>query len=165
LCVRDSTISITPSALRTPIPIPILHSYPPLPSVRPTPRSSRLVSALSEFTVPQALTLCADLQVIDAGGKWISSGIVHANSHPEVPHSVVRRDPHLPFVRPLGRELCQSSDPPAASQHQWTQGPRRHVQSPNRGGVSTAHILPGSANNIDARYFVFQSDTAHSTYA
>lgn len=84
--------------------------------------------------IPHALTLLPNLQVIDAGGKWISPGIVDAHSHLGVysapalqgvyAFELLRVDSYLPFHRRFGRELNQSSDPTVASQHRWTQHSR-----------------------------------------
>ncbi|KIK69905.1 hypothetical protein GYMLUDRAFT_187332 [Collybiopsis luxurians FD-317 M1] len=90
--------------------------------------------------IPSAL-LTNDLEKIDAGGKWITPGLVDLHSHLGV-HSIPsltgsadgnsRHQPINPFLRSVD-------------------GLNTHDQSYKlsiSGGVTTAQVLPGSANNI-----------------
>ncbi|KAJ7078720.1 hypothetical protein B0H15DRAFT_1025782 [Mycena belliarum] len=99
--------------------------------------------------IPNALARLPNLQVIDAAGKWISPGIVDAHSHLGV-HSAPALDgasdgnshkaPILPWLRSLdGMNTHDDAYKLAIA-----------------GGVTTAQILPGSANNIGGQAFLIK---------
>ncbi|KAJ7452267.1 carbohydrate esterase family 9 protein [Mycena latifolia] len=97
--------------------------------------------------IPHALTLRPDLQVIDVGGKWISPGIVDAHSHLGVYSAPALngasdgnsiKAPILPWLRSIdGLNTHDDAYKLAIA-----------------GGVTTAQILPGSANNIGGQAFL-----------
>ncbi|KAJ7182418.1 hypothetical protein C8R43DRAFT_1116061 [Mycena crocata] len=100
--------------------------------------------------IPNALTsTLSNLQVIDAGGKWISPGIVDAHSHlgvysaPELNGASdgnSHKSPILPWLRSID-------------------GLNTHDDAYRlaiAGGVTTAQILPGSANNIGGQAFLIK---------
>ncbi|KAJ7182422.1 hypothetical protein C8R43DRAFT_1100885 [Mycena crocata] len=100
--------------------------------------------------IPNALTSAlSNLQVIDAGGKWISPGIVDAHSHlgvdsaPELDGASdgnSHKSPILPWLRSID-------------------GLNTHDDAYRlaiAGGVTTAQILPGSANNIGGQAFLIK---------
>ncbi|KAJ7861358.1 hypothetical protein B0H14DRAFT_2741976 [Mycena olivaceomarginata] len=99
--------------------------------------------------IPEHLRLPQDLQIIDAEGKWISPGLVDAHSHLGV-HSAPalagasdgnsRKAPILPWLRSID-------------------GINTHDDAYKlaiAGGVTTAQILPGSANNIGGQAFLIK---------
>ncbi|KAJ7105170.1 hypothetical protein C8R44DRAFT_715403 [Mycena epipterygia] len=99
--------------------------------------------------IPHALTLLSNLQIIDAGGKWISPGIVDAHSHLGVYSAPALQGasdgnsikaPILPWLRSID-------------------GLNTHDDAYRlaiAGGVTTAQILPGSANNIGGQAFLIK---------
>ncbi|KAJ7251954.1 hypothetical protein C8J57DRAFT_1187793 [Mycena rebaudengoi] len=99
--------------------------------------------------IPARLTALENLVIVDAGGKWISPGIVDAHSHlgvdsaPELQgasdgNSI--RAPILPWLRSVdGLNTHDAAYELAIA-----------------GGVTTAQILPGSANNIGGQGFLIK---------
>ncbi|KAJ6512303.1 hypothetical protein DFH09DRAFT_1197532 [Mycena vulgaris] len=99
--------------------------------------------------IPRALTQLPNMQVIDAGGKWISPGIVDAHSHLGVYSAPALngasdgnsvKAPILPWLRSIDG-LNTHDDAYALA---------------IAGGVTTAQILPGSANNIGGQAFLIK---------
>ncbi|KAJ6537943.1 hypothetical protein B0H19DRAFT_1181333 [Mycena capillaripes] len=99
--------------------------------------------------IPQHLVLPKDLEIIDAEGKWISPGLVDAHSHLGV-HPAPglagasdgnsRKAPILPWLRSID-------------------GLNTHDEAYKlavAGGVTTAQVLPGSANNIGGQAFLIK---------
>ncbi|KAJ7735556.1 hypothetical protein DFH07DRAFT_1065042 [Mycena maculata] len=99
--------------------------------------------------IPNALTLLPNLKVVDAGGKWISPGIVDAHSHLGVYSAPALngasdgnsiKAPILPWLRSID-------------------GLNTHDDAYRlaiAGGVTTAQILPGSANNIGGQAYLIK---------
>ncbi|KAJ7685890.1 hypothetical protein B0H17DRAFT_985428 [Mycena rosella] len=99
--------------------------------------------------IPNALTQLPNLKSIDAGGKWISPGIVDAHSHLGVYSAPALngasdgnsiKAPILPWLRSID-------------------GLNTHDDAYRlaiAGGVTTAQILPGSANNIGGQAFMIK---------
>ncbi|KAJ7628031.1 hypothetical protein DFH06DRAFT_1272898 [Mycena polygramma] len=99
--------------------------------------------------IPSALRQRANLQIIDAGGKWVSPGIVDAHSHLGVYSAPALegasdgnsvKAPILPWLRSLD-------------------GLNTHDDAYRLaivGGVTTAQVLPGSANNIGGQAFLIK---------
>ncbi|KAJ7144300.1 hypothetical protein C8R44DRAFT_657766 [Mycena epipterygia] len=99
--------------------------------------------------IPAHIVLPDDLDVIDAGGKWVSPGLVDAHSHLGVsaaPDLAGARDgnshkaPILPWLRSID-------------------GINTHDDAYRlamAGGVTTAQVLPGSANNIGGQAFLIK---------
>ncbi|KAF8206096.1 hypothetical protein K438DRAFT_1817821 [Mycena galopus ATCC 62051] len=99
--------------------------------------------------IPEALMLDRNLEVINAEGKWISPGIVDAHSHLGV-YSAPALDgasdgnsvkaPVLPWLRSIdGLNTHDDAYKLAVA-----------------GGVTTAQILPGSADNIGGQAFLIK---------
>ncbi|KAF9014304.1 hypothetical protein BDQ17DRAFT_1386733 [Cyathus striatus] len=90
-----------------------------------------------------------DLKIIDAGGKWVTPGIVDLHSHLGVssaPHLRGAADgnshaaPILPWLRSIdGLNTHDESYPLVVA-----------------GGVTTAQVLPGSANNIGGQAYLIK---------
>ena len=94
--------------------------------------------------VGQGLTAPAGAQVIDAGGRFITPGIIDAHSHLGVYPS--------PSIQATsdGNEVTQPNTAEVWAEHSvWPQDPGfgRAVA----GGVTTLHVLPGSANLFGGR--------------
>ncbi|MGH8185699.1 MAG: amidohydrolase, partial [Steroidobacteraceae bacterium] len=83
-------------------------------------------------------------QVIDARGKWVTPGIIDAHSHMGVypsPGVGVNQD---------GNEMTDPNTAGVWAEHAiWPQDPA--FQRARAGGVTTVHILPGSANLFGGR--------------
>ncbi|KAJ7225059.1 hypothetical protein B0H12DRAFT_1328757 [Mycena haematopus] len=99
--------------------------------------------------IPELLTLDRNLDVIDAEGKWISPGLVDAHSHLGVYSAPAtagasdgnsRKAPILPWLRSI--DGLNTHD----DAYQLTVA----------GGVTTAQILPGSADNIGGQAFLIK---------
>ncbi|KAF7342244.1 Composite domain of metallo-dependent hydrolase [Mycena venus] len=118
--------------------------------------------------IPRALTLSlVNLQVIDADGSWVSPGIVDLHSH-----LAVYSAPALRGARASQRSRShglsfsiQARRMATPSRHQFFLG-SRSIDGLNThddafrlavaGGVTTAQILPGSANNIGGQSFLIK---------
>ncbi|KAJ7660376.1 hypothetical protein DFH06DRAFT_1089703 [Mycena polygramma] len=99
--------------------------------------------------IPSALRQRTNLQIIDADGKWVSPGIVDAHSHLGVYSAPALegasdgnsvKAPILPWLRSLD-------------------GLNTHDDAYRlaiAGGVTTAQVLPGSANNIGGQAFLIK---------
>ncbi|KAJ7464200.1 hypothetical protein B0H11DRAFT_2285094 [Mycena galericulata] len=99
--------------------------------------------------IPHALTVRPNLKIVDAGGKWITPGIVDAHSHLGVYSAPAlsgasdgnsRKGPILPWLRSID-------------------GLNTHDEAYKlaiAGGVTTAQVLPGSANNIGGQAFLIK---------
>jgi imidazolonepropionase-like amidohydrolase len=88
--------------------------------------------------------LPANAQVIDARGKWVTPGIIDTHSHLGVypsPGTSVNQD---------GNEMTDPNTAGVWAEHSiWPQDPA--FQRARAGGVTTLHILPGSANLFGGR--------------
>ncbi|KAJ7075534.1 hypothetical protein B0H15DRAFT_894200 [Mycena belliarum] len=99
--------------------------------------------------IPNALTRLPHLRVVDAGGKWISPGIVDAHSHLGV------------YSAPAlnGASDGNSMKSPIQPWLRSLDGLNTHDDAYKlaiAGGVTTAQILPGSANNIGGQAFLIK---------
>ncbi|KAF7364300.1 Composite domain of metallo-dependent hydrolase [Mycena sanguinolenta] len=99
--------------------------------------------------IPEALKVDRDLEIIDADGKWVSPGLVDAHSHlgvdsaPELDGASDGNSHHAP-IQPWLRSI---------------DGLNTHDDAYKltvAGGVTTAQILPGSANNIGGQAFLIK---------
>ncbi|KAJ3507229.1 hypothetical protein NLJ89_g6423 [Agrocybe chaxingu] len=91
----------------------------------------------------------AELRVVDVGGKWVTPGLVDLHSHIGV-HSA----PEL-----NGAQDTNSRKAPIQPWLRSIDGLNTHDDSYElaiSGGVTTAQILPGSANNIGGQAFVIK---------
>ncbi len=85
-----------------------------------------------------------EAQVIDAEGKWITPGIIDIHSHMGVYPA--------PGLRSLsdGNEATSPVTPHVWAEHSvWTHDPQYTLAL--KGGITTFHVLPGSANLIGGR--------------
>jgi len=85
-----------------------------------------------------------EAQVIDAEGKWVTPGIIDIHSHMGVYPA--------PGLRSLsdGNEATSPVTPHVWAEHSvWTHDPQYTLAL--KGGITTFHVLPGSANLIGGR--------------
>ena len=100
------------------------------------------IAAIAEYGTP-----AADLQttrVIDGSGKWLTPGVIDVHSHLGVYPS--------PGVASTsdGNEMTAANTAEVWAEHSvWTQDPQFGLAL--AGGVTTLHILPGSANLFGGR--------------
>ena len=82
--------------------------------------------------------------IIDAEGKWITPGIIDIHSHMGVyPAPSLRSNSD-------GNEATSPTTPDVWAEHSvWTQDPQYTLAL--KGGITTFHVLPGSANLIGGR--------------
>ncbi|KAJ7195756.1 hypothetical protein GGX14DRAFT_474307, partial [Mycena pura] len=100
--------------------------------------------------IPAHFVLPDDLVVIDAGGKWITPGLVDAHSHLGVDSA-----PELD-----GASDGNSVKAPILPWLRSVDGINTHDEAYKltvAGGVTTAQILPGSANNIGGQAFLIKT--------
>ncbi|MBT7754432.1 MAG: amidohydrolase family protein [Gammaproteobacteria bacterium] len=85
-----------------------------------------------------------DAEIIDAKGKWITPGIIDIHSHMGVyPAPSLRGNSD-------GNEATSPVTPHVWAEHSvWTQDPQFTLAL--KGGVTTFHVLPGSANLFGGR--------------
>jgi len=85
-----------------------------------------------------------EAQVIDAEGKWVTPGIIDIHSHMGVyPAPGLRSSSD-------GNEATSPTTPHVWAEHSvWTQDPQYTLAL--KGGITTFHVLPGSANLIGGR--------------
>jgi imidazolonepropionase-like amidohydrolase len=94
--------------------------------------------------VGQALETPAGAVVIDAKGKWVTPGVIDAHSHLGV-YASPGVDAHED-----GNEVTDPVTADIWAEHSiWPQDPQ--IPLALAGGVTTQHILPGSANLIGGR--------------
>jgi|SRR5450830_638733 len=107
-------------------------------------RGSLLLQNGKVVAVGQDVTAPADAVVIDATGKWITPGIIDTHSHLGVYAA--------PGIESLqdGNEMTSPNTAEVWSEHSiWPQDPQFDLAL--AGGVTTMHILPGSANLFGGR--------------
>jgi imidazolonepropionase-like amidohydrolase len=98
-------------------------------------RGGKIAAVGADLTVP------ANARVVDVAGRWVTPGLIDPHSHLGVyplPHSPANAD---------GNEASSPFTPDVrAVESFWPQDPalRRAVA----GGVTTVHVLPGSANLV-----------------
>ena len=101
--------------------------------------SSNKIKAIGENVMQPA-----DARVIDANGKWVTPGIIDIHSHMGVYPA--------PNLR-SSSDGNESTSPVTAhvwAEHSvWTQDPQMPLAL--KGGITTFHVLPGSANLIGGR--------------
>jgi imidazolonepropionase-like amidohydrolase len=103
----------------------------------------------ASLTVPQGV------QVIDAGGRWVTPGLIDAHSHLgvyPVPAVTAHED---------GNELTDPVTPDLQAMHSfWPQDPA--LSHARAAGVTSMLILPGSGNLIGGRGFSVKNRPARS---
>ncbi len=94
--------------------------------------------------VGSALTAPAGAEIIDARGKWVTPGIIDVHSHLGV-YPAPGVEAHSD-----GNEATSPSTPNVWAEHSiWPQDPGFEMAL--QGGVTTLHVLPGSANLFGGR--------------
>jgi len=94
--------------------------------------------------VGQTVNAPADAVVIDAAGKWVTPGVIDTHSHLGVYAA--------PGIESLqdGNEMTSPNTAEVSTEHAiWPQDPQFELAL--AGGVTTMHILPGSANLFGGR--------------
>lgn len=99
-----------------------------------------------------------DIEVVDANGAWVTPGIVDLHSHlgvgsaPELAGKSIYLVPWFLFFHvPIGADDTNSVKAPILPWLRSIDGLNTHddgYELARSGGVTTAQILPGSANNI-----------------
>ena len=94
--------------------------------------------------VGPAVQAPADAAVVDGTGKWVTPGIIDTHSHLGVYPS-----PGIPATQD-GNEMTSPNTAEVSAEHGiWPQDPQFELAL--AGGVTTMHILPGSANLFGGR--------------
>ena len=102
----------------------------------------RRIAAIAEDGIPAAGLQPA--RVIDGSGKWLTPGVIDVHSHLGVYPS-----PELASTSD-GNEMTAANTAEVWAEHSvWTQDPQFGLAL--AGGVTTLHILPGSANLFGGR--------------
>jgi imidazolonepropionase-like amidohydrolase len=107
-------------------------------------RGSVLLQDGKVAAVGQTVTAPADALVIDASGKWLTPGVIDTHSHLGVYAA--------PGIESLqdGNEMTSPNTAEVSSEHAiWPQDPQFDLAL--AGGVTTMHVLPGSANLFGGR--------------
>jgi hypothetical protein len=111
--------------------------------------------------IPSHIVLPADLDVIDADGKWVSPGLVDAHSHlgvsaaPNLSGARTWISQSFVVTASAGSNDGNSQKAPILPWLRAVDGLNTHDDAYRlavAGGVTTAQILPGSANNIGASW-------------
>ena len=107
-------------------------------------RGSILISSNKIKAIGKDLNKPVSTEIIDANGKWITPGIIDIHSHMGVYPA--------PGLR-SSSDGNESTSPVTAhvwAEHSvWTQDPQMPLAL--KGGITTFHVLPGSANLIGGR--------------
>lgn len=100
----------------------------------------------------------AGYEVVDARGRWVTPGVIDAHSHMGVYPS--------PGVQAHsdGNEITDPNTAQVWAEHSvWPQDPNFNLA--RAGGVTTVHILPGSANLFGGRGVTLRNVPARTTQA
>jgi len=107
-------------------------------------KGSILISSNKIKAIGKDLNKPVNTQIIDANGKWVTPGIIDIHSHMGVYPA--------PGLR-SSSDGNESTSPVTAhvwAEHSvWTQDPQMPLAL--KGGITTFHVLPGSANLIGGR--------------
>ncbi|HET7697112.1 MAG TPA: amidohydrolase family protein [Vicinamibacterales bacterium] len=141
-----------------PAPNPYASTYQPLPARTTVIRNATILTAAGPAiergsillqngkvaAVGAAVTAPTDAAVIDAAGKWVTPGVIDTHSHLGVYAA--------PAIESLadGNEMTSPNTAEVSTEHAiWPQDPQFELAL--AGGVTTLHILPGSANLFGGR--------------
>ena len=107
-------------------------------------KGSILISSNKVKAIGESLSKPPGAKVIDANGKWVTPGIIDIHSHMGVyPAPSLRSSSD-------GNEATSPVTAHVWAEHSvWTQDPQMPLAL--KGGVTTFHVLPGSANLIGGR--------------
>jgi len=107
-------------------------------------KGSILISSNKIKTIGESLSKPPGAKAIDANGKWVTPGIIDIHSHMGVyPAPGLRSSSD-------GNEATSPVTAHVWAEHSvWTQDPQMPLAL--KGGITTFHVLPGSANLIGGR--------------
>ena len=107
-------------------------------------KGSILISSNTIKAIGESLSKPPGAKAIDANGKWVTPGIIDIHSHMGVyPAPGLRSSSD-------GNEATSPVTAPVWAEHSvWTQDPQMPLAL--KGGITTFHVLPGSANLIGGR--------------
>jgi len=107
-------------------------------------KGSILISSNKIKAIGESLSKPSGAKVIDADGKWVTPGIIDIHSHMGVyPAPGLRSSSD-------GNEATSPVTAHVWAEHSvWTQDPQMPLAL--KGGITTFHVLPGSANLIGGR--------------
>ena len=107
-------------------------------------KGSILISSNKVKAIGESLNKPPGAKVIDANGKWVTPGIIDIHSHMGVyPAPGLRSSSD-------GNEATSPVTAHVWAEHSvWTQDPQMPLAL--KGGITTFHVLPGSANLIGGR--------------
>lgn len=107
-------------------------------------KGSILISSNKVKAIGESLSKPPGAKVIDANGKWVTPGIIDIHSHMGVyPAPSLRSSSD-------GNEATSPITAHVWAEHSvWTQDPQMPLAL--KGGITTFHVLPGSANLIGGR--------------
>ena len=137
---------------------PYASTYQPLPARTTVIRNATILTAAGPAiergsillqngkvaAVGATVNAPADAAVIDAAGKWVTPGVIDTHSHLGVYAA--------PAIESLsdGNEMTNPNTAEVSTEHAiWPQDPQFDLAL--AGGVTTMHILPGSANLFGGR--------------
>jgi imidazolonepropionase-like amidohydrolase len=134
-------------------------TYQPLPSLATVIRNATILTGAGPtiqggsillqggkvVAVGQSVNAPADAVVVDAAGKWLTPGIIDTHSHLGVyPAPAIASTSD-------GNEMTSPNTAEVSAEHSiWPQDPQFELALAV-GGVTTLHILPGSANLFGGR--------------
>ncbi|MGA0606996.1 amidohydrolase [Phenylobacterium sp. VNQ135] len=107
-------------------------------------------------SVGQAAAAPAGYDVVDARGRWVTPGVIDAHSHLGVYPS-----PSVP-AHSDGNEITDPNTAQVWAEHSvWPQDPGFNLA--RAGGVTTVHVLPGSANLFGGRGVTLRNVPSRTT--
>ncbi len=106
-------------------------------------------------TLGRGLDAPVDARVIDAGGRWVTPGLIDIHSHLGLAAS-----PHVRAHNDFNEATSPVTAQVWAEHSVWPQDPG--FETALAGGVTTLHVLPGSANLIGGRTVVLRNVRALS---
>ncbi len=139
-------------------PNPYASTYQPMPSRTTVIRNATILTGAGPAiqggsillqngkvaAVGQTVTAPADAVVVDATGKWVTPGVIDTHSHLGVYPS-----PGIEATQD-GNEMTSPNTAEVSAEHSlWPQDPQFELAL--AGGVTTMHLLPGSANLFGGR--------------